>query len=238
MNSEKLGLFVVSSLAARHQINVSLRRSAYGGTTAIVLLPFGVIVRAEEDEPPAIGHSGGWQGLRPDLGDPGPEPRSPEPRSPGSRDWSPFGVTGRHRLPAAATGRRVDTGEIPRLADPEWPPAPRTAPRSPWEYQPPAPQPSSAAPPSPERPELPMPPWDAVATYTVDAAGPAGRVRANRAAPGGFGWPERQAALAGPPRPRIPRRPGALTSGCPSASPRPAWHRSCGPVAIPARRRG
>ena len=48
VNSEKLGLFVVSSLAARHKISVSLRRSAYGGTTAIVLLPFGVIARAED----------------------------------------------------------------------------------------------------------------------------------------------------------------------------------------------
>ena len=61
VNSEKLGLFVVGSLAARHTINVSLRRSAYGGTTAIVLLPFGVIVRAEEDGSPAFGHSGGVQ---------------------------------------------------------------------------------------------------------------------------------------------------------------------------------
>jgi hypothetical protein len=148
VNSEKLGLFVVSSLAARHRVNVSLRRSAYGGTTAIVWLPFGVIVRAEEDGSAAIGYPGGGQGLRSDLGRPGPAPRPPQ-----THDWSPFGVTGRHRLPAAATGRRVDTGENPRIADQEWPPAPRTAPRSPWEYQPPAPQP----------PQLPMPPWDAVA---------------------------------------------------------------------------
>jgi len=154
VNSEKLGLFVVSSLAARHKINVSLRRSAYGGTTAIVLLPFGVIVRAEEDGAPAIGHPGGVPGLRPGPGSPGPEPRSPE-----TPDWSPFGVTGRHRVPAAATGRRADTGENPRIADQEWPPAPRTAPRSRWEYQPPAPP----TPQPPELPELPMPPWDAVA---------------------------------------------------------------------------
>ena len=153
VNSEKLGLFVVSSLAARHAINVSLRRSAYGGTTAIVLLPFGVIVRAEEDGSPAFGHSGGVQGLRPDPGGLGPEPRSP-----GTHDWSPFGVTGRHRLSAAATGRRVDTGENPRIADQEWPPAPRTAPRSPWEYPPSAPRS-----PAPQPPALPMPPWDAVA---------------------------------------------------------------------------
>jgi signal transduction histidine kinase len=153
VNSEKLGLFVVSSLAARHTINVSLRRSAYGGTTAIVLLPFGVIVRAEEDGSPAFGHSGGVQGLRPDPGGLGPEARSS-----GTHDWSPFGVTGRHRLSAAATGRRVDTGENPRIADQEWPPAPRTAPRSPWEYPPSAPRS-----PLPQPPALPMPPWDAVA---------------------------------------------------------------------------
>ena len=47
-NSEQLGLFVVSRLAARHAIKVSLRQSVYGGTTAILVLPFGVIVREEE----------------------------------------------------------------------------------------------------------------------------------------------------------------------------------------------
>jgi signal transduction histidine kinase len=47
-NSEQLGLFVVSRLAVRHSITVTLRRSAYGGTTAILLLPFGVIVRVED----------------------------------------------------------------------------------------------------------------------------------------------------------------------------------------------
>ena len=35
-NSDQLGLFIVSQLAARHRIMVSLRESAYGGTTAIV----------------------------------------------------------------------------------------------------------------------------------------------------------------------------------------------------------
>lgn len=38
-DSDRLGLFVVSRLSARHQIKVQLRTSPYGGTTAVVLLP-------------------------------------------------------------------------------------------------------------------------------------------------------------------------------------------------------
>ncbi len=73
--SDQLGLYVVSQLAARHDIKVSLRRSVYGGTTAVVLLPFGVIVRAEE-APPVRGDRGEW------VADSG------------------RALTGRHRLPA------------------------------------------------------------------------------------------------------------------------------------------
>ncbi|MCQ4207919.1 sensor histidine kinase [Streptomyces longispororuber] len=38
-DSDRLGLFVVSRLANRHDIKVHLRTSPYGGTTAVVLLP-------------------------------------------------------------------------------------------------------------------------------------------------------------------------------------------------------
>ncbi|HJX87573.1 MAG TPA: ATP-binding protein, partial [Gemmatimonadales bacterium] len=38
-DSDRLGLFVVSRLSARHHIKVQLRTSPYGGTTAVVLLP-------------------------------------------------------------------------------------------------------------------------------------------------------------------------------------------------------
>ncbi|MFJ5773873.1 nitrate- and nitrite sensing domain-containing protein [Streptomyces sp. NPDC093094] len=38
-DSDRLGLFVVSRLAARHSVRVHLRPSPYGGTTAVVLLP-------------------------------------------------------------------------------------------------------------------------------------------------------------------------------------------------------
>jgi signal transduction histidine kinase len=47
-DSDQLGLFVVSRLAARHGIKVSLRGSPYGGTAAIVLMPRRLVV-AEDD---------------------------------------------------------------------------------------------------------------------------------------------------------------------------------------------
>ncbi|WP_112452991.1 nitrate- and nitrite sensing domain-containing protein [Streptomyces sp. ICC1] len=42
-DSDRLGLFVVSRLSARHGVKVHLRMSPYGGTTAVVLLPNSLI---------------------------------------------------------------------------------------------------------------------------------------------------------------------------------------------------
>ncbi|OAR24614.1 ATPase [Streptomyces sp. ERV7] len=42
-DTDRLGLFVVSRLAARHGIKVQLRTSPYGGTTAVILLPTGLL---------------------------------------------------------------------------------------------------------------------------------------------------------------------------------------------------
>ena len=42
--SDQLGLFIAGRLARRHQIQISLRPSPYGGTTAIVLIPLALIV--------------------------------------------------------------------------------------------------------------------------------------------------------------------------------------------------
>ncbi|MFG2817157.1 nitrate- and nitrite sensing domain-containing protein [Streptomyces sp. NPDC048410] len=44
---DRLGLYVVGRLAARHGIEVSLGESPYGGTTATVLLPAGVLATVE-----------------------------------------------------------------------------------------------------------------------------------------------------------------------------------------------
>jgi signal transduction histidine kinase len=47
-NADQLGLFVVGKLAARHGVRVFLRPSAYGGITAIVLMPNSMITPAGE----------------------------------------------------------------------------------------------------------------------------------------------------------------------------------------------
>ena len=44
---DQLGFFVISRLAKRQDIGVTLRRSAYGGTTAVVLLPKSLLTPAE-----------------------------------------------------------------------------------------------------------------------------------------------------------------------------------------------
>uniref|UniRef100_UPI002026B9CE nitrate- and nitrite sensing domain-containing protein n=1 Tax=Streptomyces cellostaticus TaxID=67285 RepID=UPI002026B9CE len=47
---DRLGLYVVGRLAARHGIGVTLKDSPYGGTTAVVLLPPAVLADAEPGE--------------------------------------------------------------------------------------------------------------------------------------------------------------------------------------------
>ncbi|GAA0630158.1 hypothetical protein GCM10009535_01940 [Streptomyces thermocarboxydovorans] len=51
-DSDRLGLFVVSRLAARHDIKVHLKTSPYGGTTAVVLLPTSLLNDSTEDRSP------------------------------------------------------------------------------------------------------------------------------------------------------------------------------------------
>jgi signal transduction histidine kinase len=53
--SRRMGLFVVGRLAARYGIRVRLRRSFYGGVTAMVLLPSEILVAMGSGELPAAG---------------------------------------------------------------------------------------------------------------------------------------------------------------------------------------
>jgi signal transduction histidine kinase len=51
---DRLGLYVVGRLAARHGIAVTLCRSPYGGTTAVVLLPEAVLAPIEPERPETV----------------------------------------------------------------------------------------------------------------------------------------------------------------------------------------
>ncbi|WP_317441942.1 nitrate- and nitrite sensing domain-containing protein [Streptomyces collinus] len=55
-DSDRLGLFVVSRLASRHDIKVLLRTSPYGGTTAVVLLPTALLHAGSTKRPDQQAH--------------------------------------------------------------------------------------------------------------------------------------------------------------------------------------
>jgi len=54
-DSDKLGFFVIGRLAARHQIKITLRPSAYGGLAAIVLLPHAITITIQGAGPAVDG---------------------------------------------------------------------------------------------------------------------------------------------------------------------------------------
>ena len=95
-NSDQLGLFVIGKLAARHGITVTLRMSPYRGTTAIVVLPWEIIVPEHEADTwfsaDGIGElpTAAANGLAYETGSFAPA----ENRERGAA----FGMTGRHRL--------------------------------------------------------------------------------------------------------------------------------------------
>jgi anti-sigma regulatory factor (Ser/Thr protein kinase) len=52
--SEQLGLYIAGQLAARHNVKITMRGSAYGGVIAVVLIPSALIADAGYDEPPTV----------------------------------------------------------------------------------------------------------------------------------------------------------------------------------------
>ncbi|NEW26645.1 sensor histidine kinase [Nocardia cyriacigeorgica] len=100
-----LGLFVVSRLAARHGVTVSLQESAYGGVNAIVLLPWALLEREHSAvvvDAPDMAPLQGVGRLPSRRGGPGPlvpQVRTPAIESPGAA--APFGARGRVRAPGS-----------------------------------------------------------------------------------------------------------------------------------------
>ncbi|MFF7353701.1 nitrate- and nitrite sensing domain-containing protein [Streptomyces filipinensis] len=60
-DSDRLGLFVVSRLASRHDVKVHLRASPYGGTTAVVLLPTALLHSSTSERAAHHGEQGRHQ---------------------------------------------------------------------------------------------------------------------------------------------------------------------------------
>ncbi len=57
-SSVQLGLFVVAKLAERYGVRVSLKRSAYGGTTAVVVIPQELVVESGTEKAPTTTANG------------------------------------------------------------------------------------------------------------------------------------------------------------------------------------
>ncbi|MFI1521787.1 sensor histidine kinase [Kitasatospora cineracea] len=112
-DSDRLGLFVVSRLAKRHGVKVSLRPSAYGGTTAIVLLPLDLLdlreaePRPDEREPATV----------PEL-PPTVRPLSQALAAPPAPARAPLAPPPPPTRPAAAVPPRPPVQALPSLAVP------------------------------------------------------------------------------------------------------------------------
>ncbi|WP_424215033.1 nitrate- and nitrite sensing domain-containing protein [Streptomyces sp. BI20] len=218
-DSDRLGLFVAGRLAVRHGIRVHLRPSPYGGTTAVVLLPGGLLHPASETE----------AGTGADPGAPG-APRATPP-APGGVDASAHGLRGAtvttlRARPRTVPGPRTEPG--PRT-DPECDPGPRPrAPRDP--RTPPVATPAPAP--------TPAPPAPAPSVSLPAPAGPAGtpeglprRVRRAGLAPQLRSLPDPSTGLHRPPDPSAAGDPEQVRDRM--AAYRDGWRRGAGEPAAP-----
>ncbi|GAB7107047.1 nitrate- and nitrite sensing domain-containing protein [Streptomyces phaeofaciens JCM 4814] len=112
---DRLGLYVVGRLAARHGIQVTLRDSPYGGTTAVVLLPSTVLAAVPPQGPDPATHAPGER--EPSAG----HDRAPAPGTAGVRTKAPAaGHGGAERPVGAALPTRVRQASLaaPLRAEP------------------------------------------------------------------------------------------------------------------------
>ena len=150
--SDQLGLFIAGQLGKRHDVRITLRSSAYGGVTAVVLIPTELIVDSElEERMPA--------GIR-ELGS-RPVPELPgvalEPVMTLAATATAAAAPGNvididtraaARCPAAVPAAAVPVADAPNVADvadtPSWLTMPATA--VPWTAVPATAEPATAMP--------------------------------------------------------------------------------------------
>ena len=116
--SEQLGLFIAGQLARRHDVKITMQGSAYGGVTAVVLVPSALLVEAGLDASPLIG-------IRELGGRPVPQlPGPPQPEvarvagSPAGDDSSPGYLVDLETAATAITTTAAHIGTGPLTADP------------------------------------------------------------------------------------------------------------------------
>ncbi|MFG3604750.1 nitrate- and nitrite sensing domain-containing protein [Micromonospora chersina] len=177
-NAARLGLFVVSRLTERHGVKVQLKESAYGGTTAVVLIPLELVTQ----EGPDASTSGAFP-----VGTGQPAPATPAPAGPEGEAARPAGDR-----PAAPVAVAESTGAVEAVEDGVDQPAPAP------EAEPADPRLTPSGLPARTRKRQPAP-AEAAVGLAVDAA-PAEPGPADDAAPprtdGGLPVRVRQASLA------------------------------------------
>jgi signal transduction histidine kinase len=129
-NSDQLGLLVAGQLAKRHNIQITLRRNPYGGTTAIVLIPHSIVVaegfgelepaRALEGTVPMLGGhpARGQNGFASEADT---EPNLPCDEEPGEAAGAVAPVPAYQAAPPAAAPPRAKA-DTPPSADTDKPP--------------------------------------------------------------------------------------------------------------------
>ncbi|GAA2406488.1 hypothetical protein GCM10010420_38110 [Streptomyces glaucosporus] len=143
----RIGLFVVSALARRHNITVQLQTNIYGGTQAVLVLPDALLGDGTEDAPrPAAAGTGGAHRPLPDAAARSDAPPAvPQGPGPGAPEHRPAPASAPRSAPAAAP---AVPAAAPSAASPAASPAAA-----------PFPQPDSPAgaggPDGGERPQLP-----------------------------------------------------------------------------------
>ncbi|MCZ2523337.1 sensor histidine kinase [Streptomyces sp. HB2AG] len=180
----RLGAHVVARLARRHGIGVSLRRSPYGGTLAIVLLPQALLEQPRAD-------TGRTTAGRPAAA---PAPAPSAPASAGAHAAGPGEQPSHVRpsQPPAAAGGRAAAGTAPAT-----PAVPHGQSSSPWEAQ------QAPAPRNPEAAHPGRGPQDARNTQAAQEAQAAQNTQAAQNAQGFY------EAYAAPVPPSAPASGGA-----------------------------
>ncbi len=109
--SDRLGLFTVGRLSARHGVRVTLRRGATGGTVAVVLIPSALLSPPEEGEPRVETPEMAARAVPPGKG----THRAPTPRSGAADTRGRQEVAESVRTPRRSeTAKRTTTAGLPK----------------------------------------------------------------------------------------------------------------------------